>query len=131
MTKEFTFNGVSSRNFNLKVKKSNHLSKAKKRIELIEIPGRTGDLIISDGSRENLNLEIVVYLDARNFSTKEYANRIDDWLNGHEGYKPIVFDDGVKLDAVFIGQIDFENIVKNFEEVVLLFSAKPYEEVRE
>lgn len=130
MAKEFTFNGVSSRDFNLRVKRSNHLSKSKKRIELIEIPGRTGDLIISDGSRENLNLEIVVYLDARDFSTKEYADRIDDWLNGHEGYKPIVFDDGTELDAVFIGQIDFENIVKNFEEIVLLFSAKPSEVIK-
>ena len=128
--KEFTFNGVSSRNFNLKVKKSNHLSKAKKRIELIEIPGRTGDLIVSDGSRENLNLEIVVYLDARDLNTKEYSDRIDEWLNGHEGYKPIVFDDGTELDAVFIGQIDFENIVKNFEEIVLLFSAKPSEVIK-
>ena len=125
--KEFTFNGVSSRKFNLKVKKSNHLSKAKKRIELIEIPGRTGDLIISDKSRENLNLEIVVYLDARDSSTKEYADRIDDWLNGHEGYKPIIFDDGTELDAVFIGQIDFENVVKNFESILLSFSAKPRE----
>ena len=125
--KEFTFNGVSSRSFNLKVKKSNHLSKAKKRIELIEIPGRTGDLIVSDGSRENLNLEIVVYLDARSLNTKTLADKLDEWLNGHEGYKPIIFDDGTKLDAVFIGQIDFENIVKNFEEVVLLFSAKPSE----
>ncbi len=130
MAKEFTFNGISSRKFNLKVKKSNHLSKAKKRIELIEIPGRTGDLIVSDGSRENLNLEIVVYLDARDLNTKEYSDRIDEWLNGHEGYKPIVFDDGTKLDAVFIGQIDFENIVKNFEEVVLLFSAKPSEVIK-
>ena len=128
--KEFTFNGVSSRNFNLKVKKSNHLSKAKKRIELIEIPGRTGDLIVSDGSRENLNLEIVVYLDARDLNTKEYSDRIDEWLNGHEGYKKLIFDDGTILDAIFIGQIDFENIVKNFEEIVLLFSAKPSEVIK-
>lgn len=130
MAKEFTFNGISSRKFNLKVKKSNHLSKAKKRIELIEIPGRTGDLIVSDGSRENLNLEIVVYLDARDLNTKEYSDRIDEWLNGHEGYKKLIFDDGTILDAIFIGQIDFENIVKNFEEIVLLFSAKPSEVIK-
>lgn len=127
MSKEFTFNGKSSREFNLKVKKSNHLSKPKKRIELQEIPGRTGNLVIYDGSRENLNLNIEVYLDARSSNTKTFADKLDDWLNGHEGYKPLIFDDGTELDAVFIGQIDFDNIVKNFESILLSFSAKPRE----
>ena len=34
---EFTFNNVSSRDFNIKIKKSNHLSIPRKKLEFIEI----------------------------------------------------------------------------------------------
>ena len=52
---EFILNGKSSRNFNLKIKESNHLLRPRKKIELIDIPGRTGALIIDEGARENFN----------------------------------------------------------------------------
>ena len=43
---EFTFNGISSREFNIKIKESNHLSIPKKKIEFVEVQGRTDNLII-------------------------------------------------------------------------------------
>ena len=49
----FTFNGVNSQQYGLKVKQSNHLTRPAKKIESIEIPGRTGNLIIDDGSKKN------------------------------------------------------------------------------
>ena len=61
----FTFNNISSETFGLKVKSTNHLSLPAKKIESIEIPGRTGNLIIDDGSRRNLSIEVVCYLDCR------------------------------------------------------------------
>ena len=50
----FTFNGTSSERYGLKVKNSNHLSRPAKKIESISVPGRTGNLIIDDGSRLHL-----------------------------------------------------------------------------
>lgn len=125
--KYFSFNNESNDVFKLIVKKSNHLAKGKKRIELIHVPGRTGDLIVSDGSRENLNIEIQCYLDAVNDTLVNYINKIDEWLNDHEGYKPLVFHDGTKFLAVFTGQICTEKICDSLGELTLNFSAIPFD----
>ena len=120
---EFTFNNKSSRDFNIKIKKSNHLSIPRKKLEFVEVQGRTDNLIIDEGSREMLDIEIEAYIDCRNEDTKTYALRLDEWLNGISGYSNLIFDDGVELKAIFVGQIDFNSIVKNFEEILLQFKA--------
>ena len=120
---EFTFNNKSSRDFNIKIKKSNHLSIPKRKLECIEVQGRTDSLIIDEGSREMLDIEIEAYIDCRNEDTYSYALRLDEWLNNTSGYQDLIFDDGVELKAIFVGQIDFNSITKNFEEILLQFKA--------
>ena len=120
---EFTFNNKSSRDFNIKIKKSNHLSIPKRKLEFIEVQGRTDNLIIDEGCREMLDLEIEAYIDCRDLDTKTYALRLDEWLNGVNGYSNLIFDDNTNLKAIFVGQIDFNSITKNFEEILLQFKA--------
>ena len=120
---EFTFNNKSSRDFNIKIKKTNHLSIPRKKLEFVEVQGRTDNLIIDEGCREMLDLEIEAFIDCRDLDTKTYALRLDNWLNGHSNYADIVFDDGTVLKAIFVGQIDFDEIVKNFNEILLQFKA--------
>ena len=120
---EFTFNNKSSRDFNIKIKKSNHLSIPRKKLEFIEVQGRTDNLIIDEGSREMLDIEIEAYIDCRDSNTKTYALRLDEWLNGANGYSNLTFNDGVTLKAIFVGQIDFDEVVKNFNEILLQFKA--------
>ena len=120
---EFTFNNKSSRDFNIKIKKSNHLSIPRRKLEFIEVQGRTDNLIIDEGSREMLDVEIEAYIDCRNENTYSYALRLDSWLNGANGYSNLTFNDGTKLKAIFVGQIDFNEVVKNFNEILLQFKA--------
>lgn len=120
---EFTFNGISSRDFNIKIKQSNHLSIPKKKLEFIEVQGRTDNLIIDEGCREMLDIQLECFVDCRDESTKEYSMRLDSWLNGSSGYQNLIFDDGTILKAIFVGQIDFNEIVKNFNEIILQFKA--------
>ena len=120
---EFTFNNKSSRDFNIKIKKSNHLSIPRKKIEFVEVQGRTDNLIIDEGSREMLDIEIEAYIDCRSSNTKTYALRLDEWLNGVNGYSNLTFNDGIKLKAIFVGQIDFNEIVNNCNEILLQFKA--------
>lgn len=120
---EFTFNGVSCKNYNISVVNSNHLSIPKKKLEFIEVQGRTDNLVIDEGSREMLDIEIECYIDCRSSDTRSYAKGLDKWLNDNTGYQILGFDDGTVLKAIFVGQIDFESIVKNFNEIVLLFKA--------
>ena len=120
---EFTFNGVSSRDFNIKVKQSNHLSIPRKKLEFIEVQGRTDNLIIDEGCREMLDIQLECFIDCRDESTRQYAMGLDNWLNSSAGYKELKFDDGTTLKAIFVGQIDFNEIVKNFNEIILQFKA--------
>ena len=120
---EFTFNNKSSRDFNIKIKKSNHLSIPRRKLEFVEVQGRTDNLIIDEGSREMLDIEIEAYIDCRDSDTSYYVNRLDEWLNSSVGYQNLVFDDGTYLKAIFVGQIDFNCIVKNFNEILLQFKA--------
>ena len=123
----FTINGKTNKDFNFKVKSSNHLTKSKKKLEFISIPGRTGDLIIDEGARENFNLVIEGYIDARETNLKTLCDSLDNWLNSSIGYQTIAFDDGTVLKAVLISEINPTEVVKNFGELSLEFSA--YKEV--
>ena len=120
---EFTFNNANSRDFNIKIKKTNHLSIPRKKLEFIEVQGRTDNLIIDEGSREMLDIEIEAYIDCRGEDTYSYALRLDEWLNNTVGYSDLIFDDNVVLKAIFVGQIDFEEVVKNYNEILLQFKA--------
>ena len=120
---EFTFNNMNSRWFNIKVKNSNHLSIPRRKLEFIEVQGRTDNLVIDENCREMLDIEIEAYIDCRDSDTSYYVNRLDEWLNSSVGYQDLVFDDGTYLKAIFVGQIDFNCIVKNFNEILLQFKA--------
>ena len=123
----FTINNKTNKDFNFKVKASNHLIKPKKKLEFISIPGRTGDLIIDEGARENFNLVIEGYIDARESNLKTLCDSLDNWLNSTTGYQTITFDDGTVLKGVLISEINPVEVVKNFGELSLEFSA--YKEV--
>ena len=123
----FTINNKTNKDFSFKVKSSNHLLRPKKRLEFISIPGRTGDLILDEGARENFNLIIEGYIDARKTNLKTLCDSLDNWLNSTTGYQNITFDDGTVLKAVLISEIDPVEVVKNFGELTLEFSA--YKEV--
>ena len=123
----FTINNKTNKDFNFKVKSSNHLTKPRKKLEFISIPGRTGDLILDEGARENFNLIIEGYIDARETNLKTLCDNLDNWLNNTTGYQTITFDDGTVLKAVLVSEIDINEVVKNFGELTLEFSA--YREV--
>ena len=120
---EFTFNGVSSRNYNIKVKKSNHLSIPRKKLEFIEIEGRTDNLVLDYNCREMLDIELECFIDCRAENTRAYSIGLDNWLNGTCGYQELKFDDCTILKAIFVGQLDFNEVVKNFNEILLQFKA--------
>ena len=124
----FTIKSKTNKDFNFKVKSSNHLLRPRKRLEFISIPGRTGDLILDDNSRENFNLVIEGYIDGRKSNLKTLTEQLDLWLNSSKGYQSITFDDGTVLKAVLISEIDINEVVKNFGELTLEFNA--YREVK-
>ena len=119
----FTFNGISSENFGILVEDSNIYTKCQKRIEFIEVPGRTGDLIVYDNSRKNINLTLTCHIEINIEEKANLLNRIDEWLNGHEGYKDLVFTNGLQFKAVFIGELSLPTTENFYTDFELVFSA--------
>ena len=120
----FIFNGVDSRKFGLKVKSSNHLSRPAKKIESIEIPGRTGNLIIDDGSKKNQQIEIFCYADCRsNNNIHILSKKIGEWLQDPIGYQTLRMYDGTKFKAICTNQVDINELIDNFAEVSIRFDA--------
>ena len=125
MAKNFTFNGTSSTSKNLKCKDISHLSFAVKSYESIKIPGRTGNLIIDDGSYENKAVEVVAYLDLRGKTSSEKKtaiNGIKTWLIGPIGYKTLVFDDTIEYKAICKG-VEISEVFNDYLEVSIEFEA--------
>lgn len=122
---EFFFDGKSNKEFNLKITKSNHLSKSSKHLEFIKIPGRNGEIVKDDGSKNNLTIEIICKLDTRKTKNLNYmCTMIENWLQGHEGYRHLLFSDGIEFDAICVNQIDISKVIKEFHEVKINFSCK-------
>ena len=123
MAKYFVFNDVSSRTYNLKCKEINHLSFGAKSYETIKIPGRTGNLLIDDGSYENKEVPVIAYLDLRNktgLQKKEAINGIKTWLIGHTGYKTLTFDDGISYQAI-VSSVDVKELFNDYLQFEINF----------
>lgn len=122
MANYFIFNGVSSKTHNLKCKEIKHLSFASKNYESIKVPGRTGNLIIDVGDKENKKVSVVAYLDLRKENNKNLAiNNIKKWLIGHTGYKTLSFNDGFEYQAIVSGEVSLVEKFRNYFEINITF----------
>ena len=99
----FIFNNVESRDYNIKVLKDNHLEGLERKVEIIPIPGRKGDLVVLDSGEENkeLLLECIGHTKG-NCTQKELLEIIYEWLTTDD-YKEIKFTDGIIKMAFFLG----------------------------
>ena len=122
MATNFTFNGVSSTTHGLKCKEINHFTFSSKSYESIKVPGRTGNLLVDDGSYENKVIPVTAYLDLRTVENKKtVVNNIKKWLIGHTGYKTLTFDDTVEYQAIVNGEITFKELFSDYYEIEINF----------
>lgn len=114
----FTFNGISSEIFGILIEDSNIYTKGQRKIEFIEVPGRTGDLVIYDNSRKNITLVLSCHIEVELSKKPMLLDHLDKWLNGHTGYKDLIFNNGIKYKAIFTGELTLpttENFYTDFE----------------
>ena len=122
MAKYFTFNGVSSKTHNLSCKEISHISFAAKSYESVKVPGRTGNLLIDTGDKENKTVTVIANLDLRKVDYKlETVKAIKKWLLGHIGYKRLAFDDMIEYQAIVTGEVELKELFENFYEIVINF----------
>lgn len=123
----FEFDGINSKKYKLEIESSNHLSKPKKKIELISIPGRTGDLVIDDNSYENLQINLECFIDADNkYELKTLVDEINKWLYKNSEYRSLIFEDGTKFLAIPIDGIETDKLISDFADLKISFSCIPF-----
>jgi hypothetical protein len=100
----FSLNGVWSTEFNIQVMNiQNRYSIPKKQYESIEVPGRTGNLLIDTGATLNKDITIECCLDCTPLNDEQINLKmkvITNWLIGAIGYQDLVFSDGGCFKAI-------------------------------
>ena len=79
----FVFGSINSLNFNTIVADSNQFDGARKSVEKIKVPGRNGELSISDGSYENIEIIYTAYIKG---DVKRNVDALKAALNSQSGY---------------------------------------------
>ena len=129
----FNYNGVSSTSFFMVIEDVEGLLDTFERdIELVEIQGRDGELIIDNQRKKSKDITITGHIDVEK-STKTLdvlANEIENWLQGVVSYKPLIFKDHkYKYEALCFNQIKLSEIIEDLCEFEIRFRVTPNVEV--
>lgn len=102
----FWYDGVDSRTLGIWLEEPISIPGATPRVENVSIPGRNGDLIIYDGSYDNVNVSIkCVVVDRDGMTAAQALERIKGWTVAHTGYRQLVLpnEDGFHMAMIQTG----------------------------
>lgn len=120
----FYFDGKSSMDFGLYISGDQTFNSPERNVNKVSIPGRNGDLIISDGSFKNYDYSYDCFLA---YDLDHKAREFRSWLLSKEGYFRLEDDyhpEEFKM-ASFKGPIDFEVTLLTAGVSTLTFDCKP------
>ena len=122
----FSFDNRTSDGFGILVEDHDSWKVPKRRLEFIQVPGRTGDLIIDDGSRENFTIVFKCHVEVESKDKASLLDELDSWLNGSTEYKDlIIYIDGQPrktFKAIFTGEISLPNTDYFYSDFELEFN---------
>ena len=123
MTDIFKLNGVSSYSHNLSIISIEGIySIPKKQYESIEVPGRTGNLLIDTGAVLNKDITIKCCLNCGLIDPAQIRvklRQITNWLIGNRGYSLLEFSNGSKFNAIVKDKVD---VIHNTKENIFVFT---------
>lgn len=122
-----TFNGKSSSSFGITVECYPSPNRPARRGTVLQIPGRNGNLVIEDGTYENVTLKFDVYLSAEPANLYDRAAAVADWLLGSSGYQRLTteYEPDIFRLARFAGPLDIEAILNSHGRATLEFDCYP------
>ena len=122
----FTFGGTSSASFNFIIVENDNLNSFENDFELIEIPGRNGDLVIDNKRKKNKEINIEAYADIEELGDAHtVAKNIKQWLQGEVKYKTLTFsNDLTEYEAIVKGAIEIVEEVEGLLNINFKFSCK-------
>ena len=123
----FTFNGVSSSSFNIKVEKCPDYGVPNRVIVSVPVMGRNGDLIMDTGAYSNVDQTYSIYFNAKSTSFQDDAHKIATWLNGTRGYCRLedTYDPNIYRMAVMSSYHEYKNFLNYMGRADVTFNCKP------
>lgn len=120
----FIFNGINSKNLGIIVTSSDHLDIKCEEYEIVEVPGRTGCLIVKNGGQINRDINIKGVVDAHGSSISNKLIGIKNAFRTNGIYKTITFpDDNLSFYAVLKENIKVTPISTYLAEIDIKLSA--------
>ena len=126
----FEYNGIKSSDMGLHIQKKNVYSSPKFDSQFVSVPGRNGDLIVSNNRFENIQISYNVFLSAK--SVDELAEKllkVKAWLYSHPtGYQNLTdsYDKKFFRKAVFASSLDIEDELNKIGVFTISFNCKPF-----
>ena len=122
----FVYGGTSSASFNFIITENDHLNSFENDFELIEIPGRSGDLLINNNRKKNKEINIEAYADIEGLGDAHtVAKNIKQWLQGEVKYKDLTFsNDLTEYKAIVKGPIEIVEEIEGLLNINFKFSCK-------
>ena len=129
----FTYNGVSSTSFFMVIEEIEGLLDTFERdIELIEIKGRDGELVIDNQRKKSKNITITGHIDVEKSNKRidTLAKDIENWLQEEVSYKTLIFKNHkFKYEALCFNQIKLSEVIEDLCEFEIIFRVTPNVEV--
>lgn len=121
------FNGVSSKDYDIQVEHPPGYQTPARDYEVIHIPGRNGDLVIDNGSYQNVKRSYQIAIGDLEKDFTSMANSIAEWLNSASGYARL--EDSYEPEyyrmAMFQDEVSIENILQHAGRATIDFNCKP------
>lgn len=125
----FEFNGHRSTEFGIRIQKKNVYSAPKFDMSLTSIPGKNGELIVSNKRYQNVGLSYTCYVVAKTIQElSDKITSIKNWLyRDVDSYHDLTdsYDGKFKRIAVFNNKLDIFDEVNKIGTFTISFSCKP------
>lgn len=126
----FTYNSRSSEEFGLHIEKKDVFSAPEYDAEFTSIPGRSGDLIVSNRRFANIKVSYTVFLARKNVAAlSDVLRAVKGWLYTEpDRYHAITdsYDTGYLRYGVISGSLDIEEQFNKLGSFQVIFNCKPF-----
>ena len=128
MTNYFIFDNRRSLDYGLQLNKVDTLSAPAREVEVKNIPGRSGELLIDKNRFGSQTVTYEAFFKCARGEVPAYARRIKSWLLGVTGYRELAdtYDRQYYRMARYSGALDIEAVGRRFGKLDLSFSCQPF-----
>lgn len=122
-----TWNGISSDDLGIVIKTVPEQNHPERKLDIISIPGRNGDLVVSQKAWHNYEQDYEVFAGEKDGDAQKKFMDITAWLTSADGYARLEdsFEPGYYRMAYFAGPFDVEFTLTRIGHATITFNCAP------